>query len=54
MRIAKAATECEVDTEGDEVGKCFEEDMRMDAVRAEADVDGEGNGEMERELDTAL
>jgi hypothetical protein len=39
--IAEAAAENEVNTEGDEVGESFEEDVRVNAVGAEGDVDGE-------------
>jgi len=46
-RIAEAAAEGEVDAEGDEVGESFKEEVRVDAVSAEVQVDGEGCCEME-------
>jgi hypothetical protein len=52
-RIAEAAAKCEVDAEGDEVGESLEEGVRVNAVGAEAYVDGEVC-EMGREGDGEL
>ncbi len=40
--ISEAAAECEVDAERDDVGKCFEEEVRVESVGAEVDVEREG------------
>jgi hypothetical protein len=45
--IAEAAAQCEVDPEGDYVGESFEEEVRVDVVRAYRDIDGKLRGEME-------
>jgi hypothetical protein len=45
--IAEAAAQCEVDAEGNDVGESFEEEVRVDAVRAYRDIDGKLRGEME-------
>ncbi len=53
-RISKAAAQREVDGEGDDVGKSFEEQVGMDDVGADVEVDGKDCGGMERRDDWEL
>jgi hypothetical protein len=52
--ISEATTEREINAEGDEVGKRFEEKMRMDDVAPEVEIVGEPNREMGRRKDEEL
>ena len=45
--ISEAAAKGEVDGERDDVGEGLEEEVRVEAVAAEVDVEGEGGCEME-------
>ena len=51
--ISEAAAEGNVDGEGDDVGEGFEEEMRVEGVRAEVNVEREGC-DMGRESDGEL
>jgi len=53
-RVSEAAAEVEVKDEGDDVGEGFEEEVRMNGVRAGVKVDGERWGEMGGEDDGEL
>ncbi len=42
--ISETAAEAKVDEERDDIGKSFEEKMRMDGITADMKVTGEGDG----------
>ena len=44
--VSEAATESEINAEGDCVGEGFKEKMRVDGVGTETEIDGKGNGGM--------
>ena len=52
--ISKAAAKSEINSEGDDVGEAFKEEVRVDDVAPEMDVDRERDREMGRKDDGEL